>query len=339
MKIDIILNEFCAPDEIAALGVLAERYGIHAIWTENYPAARDPFLALAPLAAKTNTIRMGPMAVSPIEMHPVKIANALFTLNELSEGRASILVGAGGGVMQVIGPRIERRVRAVRECIDIMMSASDNPAQRLTYQGEVYQVDGWYYPWSEDNAPLIYAGANGPKMLKMSTRKADGIMMSDMPLPLLPDVMAKLQDHLSEHNRSLNDFRVNNFWAWHIKEDAEDAQKEARRELFLRGYLQPLWLKPFLSAAEMQLVADKFENFRTAFRTRSHIIEDVPEEIIEKLIENLSFTGGLDALGPTLDRLKAFERAGLTEIALRLHEDQEEAIKLIGEEIMPAFPS
>ena len=38
---------------------------------------------------------MGPLAVSPFEMHPLKIAYSLASLNELCNGRA--VVGLGGG--------------------------------------------------------------------------------------------------------------------------------------------------------------------------------------------------------------------------------------------------
>ena len=60
MKVDVILSPDSSPAEVCELGLLAERYGINAIWSSNYPSSRDPFLTLAPLALQSKSIRLGP---------------------------------------------------------------------------------------------------------------------------------------------------------------------------------------------------------------------------------------------------------------------------------------
>ena len=77
MDVDLILEPDLNPSQITELGLAAERYGIRAIWTSNYFAHWDPFISLAKLAESTSRIRMGALAVSPFEMHPLKIANSL----------------------------------------------------------------------------------------------------------------------------------------------------------------------------------------------------------------------------------------------------------------------
>jgi hypothetical protein len=37
------------------------------------------------------------------------------------------------------------------------------------------------------------------------------------------------------------------------------------------------------------------------------------------------------------DRIQSFEAAGLTDVALRLYENPDEAIRLVGGRVMPAF--
>ena len=55
------------------------------------------------------------------------------------------------------------------------------------------------------------------------------------------------------------------------------------------------------------------------------------------MLENISFVGGLDALDGAINTLQQFAAAGLTEIALRVHDDPEAAIRLIGERVVPAL--
>ena len=45
-------------------------------------------------------------------------------------------------------------------------------------------------------------------------------MMSDMTLHYVRDVIGIARDRLAELGRSARDFRISNFWAWHVKKDA-----------------------------------------------------------------------------------------------------------------------
>ena len=105
MDINIILEPDLSPAEFAEVAVEAERLGVRAIWSSNYHMHYDPFLLLAPAATATSRILLGPLAVSPWEMHPLKMANAILTLNEMSSGRAMIAVSGGGGPLGAMGWR------------------------------------------------------------------------------------------------------------------------------------------------------------------------------------------------------------------------------------------
>ena len=102
MRLDLVL-EPDSPQRFAELGLLAERLGFGVVWTANHISARDPFMSFMALAERSSTVRMGPVAISPYELHPVKIANQLLTLNEQANGRASIVVGGGGGAVIGMG--------------------------------------------------------------------------------------------------------------------------------------------------------------------------------------------------------------------------------------------
>ena len=141
MEIDIILNEFTSPNEAAELGLMAEKYGVRGVWASNYGWSRDPFMALSLLADRSSKIRLGPMAISAAELHPLKMANLLFSLNEMSHGRAMIMVGGGGAVLQAIGKERERMLRSVRECLEILKGAS--PDKTMNYDGKLYKVWGY----------------------------------------------------------------------------------------------------------------------------------------------------------------------------------------------------
>src|SRR3954468_20721868 len=103
VQIDIILEPDLSPAQVAEVAVAAENYGFRTLWHSNYHQNPDAFLALVPAALATKKIKLGILAISPYEMQPLKIANSLLTLNELSGGRAVAALGGGGGVMSAVG--------------------------------------------------------------------------------------------------------------------------------------------------------------------------------------------------------------------------------------------
>jgi hypothetical protein len=55
------------------------------------------------------------------------------------------------------------------------------------------------------------------------------------------------------------------------------------------------------------------------------------------MLENISFVGGLEAIDSAIQTLHRFADMGVTEIALRVHDEPADAIRLIGERVMPAL--
>ena len=361
MDIDIILEPDVSPAQVAVLAVEAERLGIRAIWSSNYHQDYDCFLALAPAAAATSKIILGTLAVSPWELHPLKMANAVLTLNEMSKGRAMIAISGGGGVLGATGWRIhkdgptwpikdkikgnrypERRVRGVQECIEVLELARSG---KLTYayDGEIFQVTRPFQIkfGHDDGDPLIYGCCSGPMMIRMGARIADGIQVSDFTVDMLPDAMNNVAKGLAKREQPADTFRVGNFWAFHIKQDIEKSMYEARRELIWRGAIAAKYehdIAPHVDGAdEVKRVIENWDNFFKAFWTRTGQIDNVPEKIVNDLIAGMSSAGDLSAMDREIERYQGFKASGLSELSLRLFDDPMHGLKLIGEHVLPAL--
>lgn len=342
MQIDIVLEPNVTPKAMGRLGAMVESYGLGTVWTANHPAARDPFMCFAGVARSTNRVSMGPVAISPFELHPLKMANALLTLNELSDGRAAIVIGGGGGTSITMGLKPDRQsmipnmVKGVGEAVKFLKDVSHD--NLLTYRGEVFQISNYQPKWADQVAkPLVYVAASREKMLRMATQHADGVMMSDVTLPRIDDAIETIRAGLADNSRDPSKFRINNLYAWHVKTDKEEAYREARRKLWVRGMLFPWYVDPFLDEQERQIVQDNMQIFINAYITDSPDMPGVPDELVTKLVDNLTLTGDHSDLDRLIGELETFKRAGVTEIALRLHDDPEDSIRLIGETVAPAL--
>ncbi len=83
----------------------AEELGFHAAYTYDHLSWREPFRdgvwfgavpTLTAAAAATERMRLGTMVTSPNFRHPVTLAKELMTLDDVSGGRITLGIGAGG---------------------------------------------------------------------------------------------------------------------------------------------------------------------------------------------------------------------------------------------------
>ena len=340
MRLDLVL-EPDSPARFRELGLLAESLGFGNVWTANHIAARDPFMSFMPLAEASQRIGIGPIAVSPFELHPVKIANQLGVLNELAPGRAKVVIGGGGGTVIGLGMKPGRRtmmprmVRAVREAVEIVRGACSG--QLCNYDGEIYEAHGYRASWAASPPPALYIGASKPQMLRLAGRLGDGVMMSDVTVPRIVESMTALGEGLARREGTVSDYPVSNLYALHLRDDAAEARAEARAKLFVRGMLERWYISPFLDDVDCDRVEAAFPAFARAYALNSPDIEGVPDALVDALVDNLTWTGTPADIDRFLEEMVAFRDAGVTELAVRLYGEPEAAIRLLADRVMPAL--
>src|SRR5512145_2821237 len=103
MRVDVLLEPDQTPTRLTAIAQACEQYGIGTMWLQNYTTRRDPFMSLVPAALATRRVGLGVCVISPWDMHPVKMTNALLTLQEYTQGRAGLVIGGGGEWLARLG--------------------------------------------------------------------------------------------------------------------------------------------------------------------------------------------------------------------------------------------
>ena len=123
-------------------------------------------------------------------------------------------------------------------------------------------------------------------------------MMSDVTLHYIRDMVAIARERLAELGRPAREFRLSNFWAWHVKKDRDTSMREARRELILRGWLVRYHIEHFMTPEECDFIEAHKSAFLKAYNDRSGDIKGVPAAMVDKLIDNFSCAGDFS----TIDR-------------------------------------
>ncbi|AHG02703.1 5,10-methylenetetrahydrofolate reductase [Halobacterium sp. DL1] len=210
--------------DVAALGERAERAGFDAVFASCHYNNRDPFVALDRVAAATDDVLVGPGVANPYETHPVKLASQVATLDEVSGGRAVLGVGAGdASTLRNLGFERDRPLRRVLETFKV---AQDLWAgERVDHDGTFVARDaGLNYEVGE--VP-VYVGAQGPHMLRMAGKHADGVLVNASH----PRDLAWSADRVAEgveDRVAPGDVDVAAFASVSVAEDAEKALAAAR---------------------------------------------------------------------------------------------------------------
>jgi alkanesulfonate monooxygenase SsuD/methylene tetrahydromethanopterin reductase-like flavin-dependent oxidoreductase (luciferase family) len=165
----------------------AERYGFDHAWTYDHLGWRDlvdgPWFdavtTLTAAAMVTRRIQLGTYVASPNFRHPVHFAREITALDDISQGRLRLGLGAGGIGFDaaVLGtPELTpgRRVDRFADFLGLLdrLLVED----RVTWDGEYYRaVDARSTPGpvQRPRPPFVIA-ANGPRALRLAARYGDG---------------------------------------------------------------------------------------------------------------------------------------------------------------------
>jgi alkanesulfonate monooxygenase SsuD/methylene tetrahydromethanopterin reductase-like flavin-dependent oxidoreductase (luciferase family) len=165
----------------------AEEYGFDHAWTYDHLGWRSlvngPWFGAVPTltaaAMVTSRIRLGTWVATPNFRHPVSFARELTAMDDVSDGRFVLGVGAGGDgydteVMgeTALAPRFKAdRFAEFVELLDLLLRQD-----RTTWQGDYYEaVEARMAPGcvQKPRLPFVVA-ANGPRTMRVAARYGTG---------------------------------------------------------------------------------------------------------------------------------------------------------------------
>lgn len=208
-KLGVLLSAEFSLAELADLGKLSEDLGYDYFWYVDTRFHPECYLGLAAVAAKTSKILLGTGVTDPFTRHPAITAVTIDTLNEMSNGRAILGLGAGGWTIRKLGLDWKLPVAALRECVEIVRGLLRGEYYK-DYQGKVISLqDGKlaYKPYSTEIP--IYFATHGAQVSKLAGRVADGALLANTvePSELMP-LVEQIYAGLEESGRPRSAFDV-----------------------------------------------------------------------------------------------------------------------------------
>jgi F420-dependent oxidoreductase-like protein len=163
----------------------AERTGWHGVWIADHFMQNSDDLSvpvneclalLAGLAARTERVRIGSMVLGNTYRHPAVVANQAATIDQMSDGRFVLGIGAGWQVNEheVYGielPPVRERLARFEEACQVIKGLLTE--ERTTFDGKYYQLAGAPLEPKPANLPILIGAAGEKVALGIVAKYAD----------------------------------------------------------------------------------------------------------------------------------------------------------------------
>jgi F420-dependent oxidoreductase-like protein len=167
---------------------LCEKLGYHSLWLVDHFWTRgmpdldhvEALTMMAALAARTETLRIGTLVLCNSYRNPALLAKSLTTIDQISNGRLEIGIGAGwmDEEYRAYGydfPEIPIRLKQFEEGLQIL-KAMLGPEKKPSFKGKYYSIDGAMNnpkPVQQPHPPITIGGSGEKVMLKLVAKYAD----------------------------------------------------------------------------------------------------------------------------------------------------------------------
>ena len=225
MKLGLALPNFgkyADKDFIGEFSVAAEELGYESLWTSEHiviPESRtggfgnlfyDPLLTLSYVAAITRTVSLGTSVLVLPYRNPVVLAKMTATLDELSDGR--LILGVGAGWLEdeftALGADFANRGKITDDSIEIIKTLWTDDAPR--YDSAFHKFsDIRFLPKPQQRpGPQIWVGGGSVRAMERAAKYGDGWHPVGLTPENLGQALVRLNRLLEKEKRGAREFVI-----------------------------------------------------------------------------------------------------------------------------------
>jgi len=280
---------------------LSEELGFSHVWIgDSHLIWREAYVNMAAVALNTSNMKIGTGVTNPLTRHPSVVASAYATLEEYAPGRMIVGIGLGDSSVETMGMKpaklayFEKSLQQMRDL----------------FAGKEVQLDtGKIHIKHPCKRKIpIYVAASGPKMLELSGKIADGIIvLVGVADEYLRQARERIEAGAKAAGRKLSDINLV-LWVPCAVSDKASA-KDAVKAHVARVVAHP---QPYVLDEKEQKV---LEDIRKTYDYYHHMEQEAnhAEVIPDWLVDKFAIAGTVSECRAQVARIK---KSGMQQIAI-----------------------
>ena len=329
VKVSVRLVQYLgSPRDVVDLAVAAEKAGIDEIWVPHDPFMSNAWTMQTAIAERTERVVVGTLGTNPYTTDPSEIATHLATLDLLSSGRAALGLGLHTtSMVEWLGLDASDVVERTRAAVAIV---------RALLRGATVTGEG-PYAWGDECSlrfqplrpdPPIHVAGFGSELLRLAGEIGDGAMPMATPPESVRTLISEVEAGAEAVGRDTGELELI-ACAWlSVSADGSGTDEPLRPMIAtFAPYLGEDALASIgLTRAELAPLRALVESGR---------LDEAAAAVTPPMFD-LALSGTPDDVAA---RIAALSDAGVTHVSLGgpLGPDPREAIRLLGERILPAL--
>jgi len=294
-------------DTLVDIAIRSEQAGVDLLWIPDEEFYRDPFAVLAAVGSRTRKLGLGLGITNPYTRHPVQVARAMATVQDLRE--EPVIVGIGAGLKhtrEALAAPDGKFVSVTRDAIVAMKQLF--AGERVSAENSVFKIAGAKLDFLPHVAPKIYVASTHPDAFRMAGEVADGVIVGNVAEPeAMRQVIGFVEEGLKAAGRKREDVTV---VAWNMILWGDDADR-------LAGIIRDMTARTITAAhskirALLQLDPGQVEAIVTRVKAKQFPIgaDLLPNDLIAKFAI-------LGSAGECARRIAALHEAGADMVGVR----------------------
>lgn len=343
----VMLPDYPLEESLSAIK-LADELGFHACYAADETWHKDLWLLFAAAAKDTNTIRFGPSVSGVVLRDPSLIAQATATLDELTGGRAEVVLGSGNfGLLAQYGIDWTgtKPLSRVKEGVEVIRTFLDEGV--ITHHGEHFTYEGLFTFARpvQQHVPVKIGSMRGPKSFEVAGEFSDGCHHALSYTREAYDYAAKhFRIGAERAGKNPDDMDLAAWVVTAVGTDSAAAKQAARAmvgiyassmpaEQLQRNGVDPASLTPIIEAIGAGDLAKGIE-LTSPELAEQLSIAGTPEEVTAKIRSEIEGTGVNHVIAAITDAslVKAFTGQTVDGVAT-----VEEQLRLLASDVIPHF--
>ncbi len=283
--------------------------------------APSPSVYLSAVAQRTRRLKFGPLVYLPALYHPMRLAEEICMLDQMSRGR--LQVGMGSGAVWIEQLLYDIDPQSVRdryvEARDIVLQALTS--EEVNFSGKYYQVDAFpmkLTPYQKPRPPLWYGLASPESAVWCAANAVNAVSMMGAEIARRP--FERYREEWDKAGRSAGDLPVLGLNRHIVVADTDEAALRIARPAYLKWRNSFSWLWDLKGVAFPFPYPDTFD----AQMAAGFGIAGSPRTVRDHLARDLEVCGGNGVIGQMI-------------FGSMPYEDALRSLELFAADVMPAL--